>query len=269
MAMGASTGCNSVYGSTPPNNPAPVSVDEQPVPGRRHHLVDHGRELHPGSLPSIRHPGTTGLIACSSATRTSCPYQDYFDMVQHDRRDHDGPGNPRAAQGLGGGRRRRPGRHRLPERLQGHASEPAQRAGDDARHAGVLQHRRPELRLLAAARRVRHEPVRRSHRGQAHGDEERRGNPHRGTRFALRRTGVDGPTRPSSTRRCSTASNTAAPPSTSASPPARPSTATADDVSTLQAQRIRDSRGLPEFTFDSRKSEIYHEVHRPQGQPAA
>ena len=34
MAMAAHTGCNTVYGSTPPNNPHPVSLDELAVPGR-------------------------------------------------------------------------------------------------------------------------------------------------------------------------------------------------------------------------------------------
>jgi len=46
MMMGASTGCNTVYGSTPPRQPAPVSVDELAVPGRRHDLVADGRVGH-------------------------------------------------------------------------------------------------------------------------------------------------------------------------------------------------------------------------------
>jgi pyruvate-ferredoxin/flavodoxin oxidoreductase len=42
---------------------------------------------------------------------------------------------------------------------------------------------------------------------------------------------------------------------------------TADNMSTVQAQRIRDSRGLPEFVFDSRNSEIYAEAIDIKGNP--
>ena len=44
MFMGASTGCNTVYGSTPPVESASVSVDEFALPGRRHDLVAAGRD---------------------------------------------------------------------------------------------------------------------------------------------------------------------------------------------------------------------------------
>ncbi len=146
MMMGASTGCNTVYGSTPPGNPHPYPWMNS--------LFQDGATIswlmaeiaHPQSRPPLRR-------ARAPRRRAARPRGERRDrgrlLHAHPsrRRADDRAGNPRTAQGLGHRRRRRARRHRLPERLQGHPAEPPEREDAHARHAGVLQHRRPELRL--------------------------------------------------------------------------------------------------------------------------
>ena len=69
-------------------------------------------------------------------------------------------------------------------------------------------------------------------------------------------------------RRSSTASSTAARRSCSASPPASPSTAWPTTWRSTQAQRVRDSRGAPEFVFNPRLGETYQEALDLKGNPS-
>ncbi len=48
----------------------------------------------------------------------------------------------------------------------------------------------------------------------------------------------------------------------------QPEHGVADHVAQLQAQRIRDSRGMPEFVFDPQQGESYHEALNLKGNPA-
>ena len=191
MAMAAHTGCNTVYGSTAPNNPHPYpwmnSLFQDGVTVGwlmgESFIVDHARRsVIPERLADILLTRDENVIDA----RGVLPPQPLH------RRADDRPGDRRAAQGLGRRRRRRHGRHRLSEHVQGDPAEPAQRQGPHARHAGLLQHRRPELRLHAHARRQRHERLRRGHPGQEHREEDRRRNLPRRPRFALRRAGLHG-----------------------------------------------------------------------------
>ena len=49
----------------------------------------------------------------------------------------------------------------------------------------------------------------------------------------------------------------------------QPEHGVADDMALTQAQRVRDSRGAPEFVFNPRLGETYHGGARSQGQPLA
>jgi pyruvate-ferredoxin/flavodoxin oxidoreductase len=48
----------------------------------------------------------------------------------------------------------------------------------------------------------------------------------------------------------------------------QPEHGVADDMALFQAQRVRDSRGVPEFVFDPRKGESYHEALDIKGNPS-
>jgi pyruvate-ferredoxin/flavodoxin oxidoreductase len=48
----------------------------------------------------------------------------------------------------------------------------------------------------------------------------------------------------------------------------QPEHGVADDMALVQAQRVRDSRGVPEFVFDPRKGESYQEVLDIKGNPS-
>ncbi len=48
----------------------------------------------------------------------------------------------------------------------------------------------------------------------------------------------------------------------------QPEHGVADDMSVRQAQRIRDSRGMPEFVFDPKRGEIYSEAFDLKGNPS-
>ena len=151
MMMGASTGCNTVYGSTPALQSPPLPLDEFALPGRRHDLVADGGVGDPQPRPPLGGAGAPGRRA-PRPRRGGRLRGRVFHAHPPGRRAHDRAGDPRAAQGLGDRRRRRPGGHRIPERLEGDPSEPAEREDADARHPGVFEHGRPELRLLDHAR---------------------------------------------------------------------------------------------------------------------
>ena len=48
----------------------------------------------------------------------------------------------------------------------------------------------------------------------------------------------------------------------------QPEHGVADDMALFQAQRVRDSRGVPEFVFDPRKGESYQEALDVKGNPS-
>ena len=191
MAMGAHTGCNTVFGSTPPNNPHPypwmnsLFQDGATVAWLfgEAFVQDHARRsVIPERLAD----------ALLARGRERADGRRVLRPRPLHRRPDDRPRGGRAAEGVGHRRRRRDGRHRLPERLEGRPPEPAEREAPDARHAGLLEHGRAELRLVGHHRRVRHEPDRRGHAGQADREEGARRDLLRGPRLALRRAGLDG-----------------------------------------------------------------------------
>ncbi len=158
MAMAAHTGCNTVYGSTPSNNPHPYpwmnSLFQDGITVGwllgESFIVDHGRRsVIPERLAD----------ALMNREMDVINPREFYEVRALQRRGDDRPGNPRAAEGVGGRRRWRHGRHRLSEHLQSDPSEPAKRESADARHAGLFQYRWTELRFDADARRQRHERV--------------------------------------------------------------------------------------------------------------
>jgi pyruvate-ferredoxin/flavodoxin oxidoreductase len=81
MMMGASTGCNTVYGSTPPANPHPVSLDELAVSGRRDDfLADGGVGDFDARTPTL---GGSGALADALLTGTDgvMTEADYFTLT--------------------------------------------------------------------------------------------------------------------------------------------------------------------------------------------
>ena len=151
MAMAAHTGCNTVYGSTPPNNPHPYpwmnSLFQDGITVGwllgESFIMDHARRsVIPERLADALLDRDQDVITPARLLR----------VLALQRCPDDRPGDPRAAQGLGRRRRRRDGRHRLPEHVEGDPPEPPEREGPDAGHPGLLEHRRPELRLHADAR---------------------------------------------------------------------------------------------------------------------
>ena len=83
-------------------------------------IVDHGRRsVIPERLADALMHRETDVINP----------REYYEYVALQRRGDDRPGDPRAAEGLGGRRRRRHGRHRLPEHVEGDPAEPAERQG--------------------------------------------------------------------------------------------------------------------------------------------
>ncbi len=190
MAMAAHTGCNTVYGSTPSNNPHPYpwmnSLFQDGVTVGwllgESFIVDHGRR-------SVIPERLADALDASGRERDQRARVLRVRALQ--RRGDDRSGDPRAAEGMGGRRRRRHGRHRLSEHVEGHPPESAERQGAHAGHAGVLEHRRPEFGLDADAGRQRHERVRDRDPGQEHREEDRgRDLPGR-PRLAVHRPGVD------------------------------------------------------------------------------
>ena len=103
MAMAAHTGCNTVYGSTPPNNPHPYpwmnSLFQDGITVGwllgESFIVDHGRRsVIPERLTDASDASRTGRHQPARVLRVRALH----------RRDDDRPGNPRAAEGLGRGR---------------------------------------------------------------------------------------------------------------------------------------------------------------------
>ena len=128
MAMAAHTGCNTVYGSTPPNNPHPYpwmnSLFQDGITVGwllgESFIVDHGRRsVIPERLLDALMTPREGRHQPARVLRVRA--------LQ--RRGDDRPGNPGDAEGLGRRRRRRHGRHRLPEHVEGDPAEPAEREG--------------------------------------------------------------------------------------------------------------------------------------------
>ena len=118
MAMAAHTGCNTVYGSTPPNNPHPYpwmnSLFQDGITVGwllgESFIVDHARRsVIPERLADALLRPRDGRDHAARVLRVRA--------LQ--RRADDRPGDPRAAEGLGRRRRRRHGRHRLPEHVEG------------------------------------------------------------------------------------------------------------------------------------------------------
>ena len=160
MLMGASHRLQHGLRFHPAVQPAPLPVDELAVPGRRHDHLAARRE--PDAHHARRSVAPERLADAPARTQARPRSSDAGLLGPHPphRQHHDRPGDPGAPEGLDHRRRRRARRHRLPEPLEGHPAEPPERQGPHARHPGLLEHRRPELRQLEHARRLRHEPVR-------------------------------------------------------------------------------------------------------------
>ena len=210
----------------PAEQPAPLSLDELAVPGRLDDRLVDRRELHRGPRPPVGDSRTSRDLAPRARGRR---HRRAALLRVHPflRQPDDRRGDRRDAAGLDRRRRRRDGGHRLPERLEDDSAESAEREGADARHAGLFEHRRPELGFDPDARRRRHERV--SGRPARASASRRRRSPRRSSRATDRPSSPrsPSPTRPSCSGPSSTRSTTAAPRSCSASPPASPSTASA------------------------------------------
>jgi pyruvate-ferredoxin/flavodoxin oxidoreductase len=69
MAMAAHTGCNTVYGSTPANNPHPYPWMNSLFSGRHHRGLASRRELHRRSWPPVGDPGAARRRADATGRR--------------------------------------------------------------------------------------------------------------------------------------------------------------------------------------------------------
>ena len=147
---------------------------------------------------------------------------------------------------MGGRRRRRHGRHWLPEHVQGDPAESPQRQGADARYPGLLEHRRSEfpdapspmpgggdMNVFGAATQ-----------GKVTREEDRRRDLPGRTRIAFLSRRFPWLTRPSSTAPFWTVWSIAAPCIWQAFTTCQPEHGVADDMALTQAQRVRDSRGV-------------------------
>ena len=144
MAMAAHTGCNTVYGSTPSNNP-------HPYPWMNSLFQDgitvgwlHRRELHHRSCPPVRHSRTAGRCADAADGKRHHPARVLRIHAFHRCAD-DRSGDSGTSESMGRRRRWRHGRHRVSEHFESDSPEPAERQSPDARYAGLFQHGRPEL----------------------------------------------------------------------------------------------------------------------------
>ena len=84
MFMGASTGCNTVYGSTPPSNPHPYPWMNSLVPGWRDHFLAARRIADAAARPPLGRAGTPRRICSASGGSVSLPSfteQDYWDLT--------------------------------------------------------------------------------------------------------------------------------------------------------------------------------------------
>jgi pyruvate-ferredoxin/flavodoxin oxidoreductase len=265
MAMGASTGCNSVYGSTPPNNPHPYpwmnslfqdGATISWIMGESF-IQDHARRsVIPERLADRLLDRDTDIL----------PYQDYFDMVHMtdvimtDQEIRELPkvwavGGDGALGDIGFQNvskvvlQNRPNVQIMMLDTQVYSNTGGQNSdssplpgGFDMNQFGeATEGKLTEMKNVAEILTVGHGSPFVAQVSMANAAKFYKalidGVEYRGTAFY----------------ECFTACPT--------------EHGTADDVSTLQAQRIRDSRGLPEFTFDSRKSEIYQECIDLKGNP--
>ena len=190
MAMAAHTGCNTVYGSTPSNNPHPYpwmnSLFQDGVTVGwligESFIIDHARR---SVIPE--------RLADALLQRTRKRHHPARVLRIHalHRCSDDRSGDSGTAESMGRRRRWRHGRHRVPEHVESDSPEPAERESPDARHAGLFQHGRPELGLDANAGRKRHERLRSRHPGKERREEDRGRNVPGRSRIAVRRAGVD------------------------------------------------------------------------------
>ena len=79
MAMAAHTGCNTVYGSTPPNNPHPYPWMNSLFQDHHRRLVPR-RKLHRRSRPPFGHPGAADRRAPASHLDVMTP-REYYEYV--------------------------------------------------------------------------------------------------------------------------------------------------------------------------------------------
>ncbi len=167
MMMGASTGCNTVYGSTPPVESASVPVDEFALPGRRDDLLADGGVGHPRPCRAARSCPSVSADALLDRTGNVASAGEYFTLTHLDdalMTEQEIRELPKVWVVGGDGALGDIGFQNV---SKVDPAKPAEREDADARHAGLLEHRRPEFRLLHHARRLRHEPVRRRIAGQA------------------------------------------------------------------------------------------------------
>ena len=188
--MAAHTGCNTVYGSTPSNNPHPYpwmnSLFQDGITVGwligESFIVDHGRRsVIPERLADALLNREKDVIS----PREYYEYVHFSDAVMTDQEILELP-KVWVVGGDGG-----MGDIGYQNTSKVDPAEPAERQGADARHAGLLEHRRPELRLDADARRQRHERVRHGHAGQERREEDGRRNVPRRPRIAVHRAGLD------------------------------------------------------------------------------
>ena len=169
-----------------------LSVDEFAVPGWRDDFVAHGRVASSWTTPAARSCPSAWPTPCSTAPTGVASEAEYFtlthldDALMTEQEIRELPkvwviGGDGALGDIGFQNVSKVILQNRPEREDAHA-----------RHPGVFEHRRAELRLLDDAGRLRHEPVRHRLAGKADREEERRRGLHERARIALRRAGVDG-----------------------------------------------------------------------------
>jgi pyruvate-ferredoxin/flavodoxin oxidoreductase len=265
MAMGANTGCNTVYGSTPPNNPHPypwmnsLFQDGATISWLmgESFIQDHARRsVVPERLSDVLFERDENIL----------PYQDYFDMVHMtdtlmtDREIRELP-KVWAVGGDGGMGdigfqnvskvvlQNRPNVNIMMLDTQVYSNTGGQNSdssplpgGFDMNQFGeATEGKLTEMKSVAEILTVGHGSPFVGQVSMANAAKFYKalldGLEYRGTAFF----------------QCFTSCPT--------------EHGTADNMSTVQAQRIRDSRGLPEFVFDSRRSEIYAEAIDIKGNP--
>ena len=84
MMMGASTGCNTVYGSTPPSNPHPYPWMNSLFQDGATISLAHGRIGHRRITPAAPSCPSASPTRCSTARRTSSSEADYFTLTHLD-----------------------------------------------------------------------------------------------------------------------------------------------------------------------------------------
>ena len=267
MAMGASTGCNTVYGSTPPNNPHPYPwmnslFQDGPTVSwlfGESFINNHARRsVIPERLADALLDGGDGVITEAELFE----YTHFGDTLMTDDEIRELP----KAWYVGG---------------DGATGD----IGFQNTSKVVLQNRPNIMMLMLDTQvysntggqnsdsspltgRIRHEPARRGDPGQADGEKERRGDLHVRPRFAVRGAGVDGRCTANSTRLMLDGLEYRGTAFFQCFTTCQPEHGVADDMSSVQAKRIRDSRGMPEFVFNPSAGETYAEAFNLKGNPA-